>query len=64
MQSLPFIAPLHHYVHKPSHVLKLLSVPALVMLYRLYTDQWNRCKETENCLNMAERKKKERLSRY
>ena len=42
MQSLPFIALLYHYVHKPAHVLKLLSVPALVMLYRLYTDQWNR----------------------
>ena len=47
------------YVHKPAHVLKLLSVSALIMIYRLYTDQWNRCEEIENCFNFA-RAEKER----
>ena len=45
------------YVHRPAHILKLLSVSALVMLYRLYTDQWNRYEETENCFNLAREKK-------
>ena len=54
------------YVHKPAPVLKLLSVSALVMLYRLYTNQWNRCEETENCFNLARAKEERRfnLSRY
>ena len=51
---LNFAAPI--YVHRPAHILKLLSVSALVMLYRLYTDQWNRCEETENCFKLARAK--------
>ena len=51
---LNFAAPI--FVHKPAPVLKLLSVSALFMLYRLYTDQWNRCEETENCFNLARAK--------
>ena len=45
-------------MHKPAHVLKLLSVSALVVLHRLYTDQWNRCEEM-NYFNLA-RTKEER----
>ena len=44
------------YVLKPDRVLKFLSVSALIMLYRLYTDQWNRCEETENCFNLGRTK--------
>ena len=48
---LNFATPI--YVHKPARVLNLLSVSALVMLYSLYTDQWNRRDGTENCFNLA-----------
>ena len=47
-------------MHKPTRVLKLVSVSALVMLYRLYTDQWNRNEEAENCCFNLLRAKEER----
>ena len=43
-------------MHRPARVLKLLSVSALVVLFRLYSDQESRCEVTENCFNLARAK--------
>ena len=56
---LNFAAPI--YGHKPARVLKLLSVSALVMLYRLYTDWWYRCEDTENCFNLSRAKEEKKF---
>ena len=47
-------------MHKPAHILKLLSESAHVMFYRLYTDQLNRYEEAENYFFNLVRTKEEK----